>query len=237
LEGVIGKCRVWDFIITLEDESETGHGGGADDRDGGGHGKAVGLGGRGSARGGGGGSGGGSGRDGLGDGLSAGLVGVGAGVGRNALAGRVCSVRIPALQADVGGGSELNDGVGRRGADVSRAADGVQLGVDGHVGRRLHDGGVDGDKRCQKTSIGGGLDVGDHDASGIGRFGGDCAGCACAAAAVGLVLAAVRVAVCEDGGGKAEDQAVLDLHLEGWRLLWGGGWRVECSRASVCGVD
>jgi len=211
-------------FVSLEDESETGHGGGADDRDGGGHGKAVGLGGGGArvlvaavARG----------DDGCGgcDGLSAGLVGVGAGVGRNALAGGVCRVRIPALQADVGGGSELNDGVGRCGADVSGAADGVQLGADAHVGRRLHDRGVDGDKRCQKTGISGGLDVGDDNAGNIGRFGGDCAGCACAAAAVVRVaVAGVWVAVCEDEGGKAEDEAVLDLHIEGWRLFLGGGW-------------
>ena len=209
-------------FVSLEDESETGHGGGADDRDGGGHGKAVGLGGGGArvlvaavARG----------DDGCGgcDGLSAGLVGVGAGVGRNALAGGVCRVRIPALQADVGGGSELNDGVGRCGADVSGAADGVQLRVDIHIGRGRNDGSENGDEGSSQSSVGRSLDVCNNNASAISGGRGDCVGGGSGAAAVGLVVAVIRVAVCEDRGGKAEDEAVLDLHVEGWRLFLGGG--------------
>ena len=212
-------------FVSLEDESETGHGGGADDRDGGGHGEAVGLGGRrGSVTtaGSGGTSTSGSSSSG-GDGLGAGLVGVGAGVGGNALAGGVGGVGVAALETNVGGSGELHDGVGRGGADVSGAADGVQLGVDVDVGGRGHDGSEDGDEGSRQSSVGGSLNVCDDNASGVSRGRGDCASGACAAAAVGLVGTIVRVAVCEDGGGKAEDEAVLDLHIEGWRLVLGGG--------------
>jgi fibronectin-binding autotransporter adhesin len=203
-------------FVSLKDESETGHGGGADDRDGGGHGEAVGLGRGGRRTTASSSSAGTSGLSGSGgDGLGAGLVGVGAGVGGNALTSGVGSEGVTALETDVGGGSELHNGVGRGGADVSGAADGVAVGLDSNVGGRLYDGSVNRDEGSRNSNVGGSLDVGNHNASGIGGGSGDCASGAGAAGAVGLVLAAVRVAVCEDGGGKAEDEAVLDLHVEG----------------------
>jgi hypothetical protein len=225
---VVGGIGIVEFI-SLEDESETGHGSGADNRNGGGHGEAVGLGGGGrrgrvllvaaAAGGGGSGSGGSSGRDGL---SPWGTVII-SGVSSNALAGGVGGECVSALKTNISSGSELNDGVGRGGTDVGGAADGVQLGVDVDVGSRRYDRSEDGDEGSQQSSVGGSLDVGDDNASGVSRGGGDCASGACAAAAVGLVLAVVGVAVGEDGGGKAEDEAVLDLHIEGWRLFLGGG--------------
>jgi hypothetical protein len=213
-----GGVGVVEFI-SLKDESETGHGGGADGRDGGGHGEAVGLGGGRTlvvvavavAAGGSAGTSGGGG----GDGLGAGLVAVGASVGGNALTGRVGGVGVAALKTNVGGGGELHDGVGGGGANVSGATDGVAVGLDSNVGGRLYDGSVNRDEGSRNSNVGGGFDVGDNNASGIGGSGGDCASGTGAVAAVGLVVTVVRVAVCEDRGGKAEDEAVLDLHVEG----------------------
>jgi hypothetical protein len=131
-------------------------------------------------------------------------------------------VSVP-LETNVGGSGELHDGVGRGGADVSGAADGVQVGVDADVGGGLNDGSEDGHQSGRNANVGRGLNVGNNNASGISGGGGDSASGSAAAAAVGLIGTIVRVAVCEDGGGKAEDEAVLDLHIEGWRLVLGGG--------------
>jgi hypothetical protein len=218
-----GSIGIVEFV-SLKDESETGHGGGADDRDGGSHGEAVGLGGRRGRTAAGGSSARTSGLSGSGcDGLGAGLVRVCACVCGNALTSGVCGEGVAALETNVGGSGELHDGVGRGSADVSGAADGVAVCLDSNVGGGLYNGSVNGDKGSRNSNVRGGLDVGDNNAGGISRGGGDCASGAGAAAAVGLVVAAVRVAVCEDGGGKAEDEAVLDLHIECWRLVLGGG--------------
>jgi hypothetical protein len=71
-----------------------------------------------------------------------------------------------------------------------------------------------------EASVGGGLNVGDDDAGAIGRSPGDGAGAAAAAAVVLTIL--VLIAVCEDEGGKAENEDVFDLHVEGWGLFLGG---------------
>lgn len=155
--------------------------------------------------------------------MGAGLVGVCAGVGSNALAGGVGGESVSALKADIGSSSNLDDGVGRGRADICGAADGVQLRVDIHISRGRYDGSENGDKGSRQSSVGRSLDVCNNNASAISGGRSDCEGGGSGAAAVGLVLAVVRVAVCDNRGGKAEDEAVLDLHVEGWSLFLGGG--------------
>ena len=140
-------------VSVLNDESETGHGGGADVGDGGGHCEAVrfGVGRVGVVAvavvvvvvvvaGGGGTS------SSVGDRLGAGLVGVGTGVSGDGLTAVVGGKSVAALETDVRGGSD--ESFGRGGADVCGAADGVAVSVDSDVRSGRHDGGEDGDQGC-----------------------------------------------------------------------------------------